>query len=141
MIKRIMATALLSTILISAPADAKQNWNHPMPKKWYVKLAQCETGNNTRHSTRSYVTAFGIYRRTWDYWNDTPNRKAHLLTFAQQARGVDRIAFYGHTENGRYRWPVGLYGWGAIKNNCNGLNDDLCKSKHPSVIKIRRCKR
>ena len=112
-----------------------------MPKKWYVKLAQCETGNNTRHSTRSYVTAFGIYRRTWDNWNNTPNRKAHLLTFAQQARGVDRIAFYGHTENGRYRWPVGLYGWGAIKNNCNGLNDDLCKSTHPSVIKIRRCKR
>jgi hypothetical protein len=112
-----------------------------MPKKWYVKLAQCETGNNTRHSTRSYVTAFGIYRRTWDNWNNTPNRKAHLLTFAQQARGVDRIAFYGHTEGGKYRYPVGLYGWGAIKNNCNGLNDDLCKSKHPSVIKIRRCKR
>jgi hypothetical protein len=72
-----------------------------MPKNWYIKLAQCETANNTRHSTRSYVTAFGIYRRTWDYWNNTPNRKAHLLTFAQQARGVDRIAFYGHTEGGR----------------------------------------
>jgi hypothetical protein len=88
-----MATALLSTILISAPADAKQDWNHPMSKNWYIKLARCETSNNTRHSTRSYVTAFGIYRRTWDYWNNTPNRKAHLLTFAQQARGVDRIAF------------------------------------------------
>ena len=112
-----------------------------MPKAWYVKLAQCETGNNTRHSTRSYVTAFGIYRRTWDNWNNTPHRKAHLLTFAQQARGVDRIAYKGHTEGGRYRWPVGLYGWGAIKNNCNGLNDDLCKSNHPSVMKIRRCKR
>jgi hypothetical protein len=111
-----------------------------MPKAWYIKLAQCETGNNTRHSTRSYVTAFGIYRRTWDNWNDTPNRKAHLLTFAQQARGVDRIAYKGHTEGGRFRHPVGLYGWGAIKNNCNGLNDDLCKSRHPLVVKIRRCK-
>ena len=111
-----------------------------MPKAWYIKLAQCETGNRTTHSTRSYVTAFGIYRGTWDNWNDTPNRKAHLLTFAQQARGVDRIAFYGHTEGGRYRYPVGLYGWGAIKNNCNGLNDDLCKSRHPDVIKRRRCK-
>ena len=105
-----------------------------------MKLAQCETSNNTRHSTRSYVTAFGIYRGTWDNWNDTPNRKAHLLTFAQQARGVDRIAYYGHTEGGRYRYPVGLYGWGAIKHNCNGLNDDLCKSRHPDVIKRRRCK-
>ena len=112
-----------------------------MGKNWYIKLARCETSNNTRHSTRSYVTAFGIYRQTWDYWNNTPNRKAHLLTFAQQARGVDRIAFYGHTEGGKYRHPVGLYGWGAIANNCNGLNDDLCKSNHPSVIKIRRCKR
>ena len=126
--------------IASAAAPAKADWGHPMPKAWYIKLAQCETGNNTRHSTRSYVTAFGIYRSTWDNWNDTPNRKAHLLTFAQQARGVDRIAYHGNTEGGRYRAPVGLYGWGAIKNNCNGLNDDLCKSRHPLVIKIRRCK-
>jgi hypothetical protein len=126
--------------IASAAAPAQAEWGHPMSKAWYIKLAQCETGNNTRHSTRSYVTAFGIYRGTWDNWNDTPNRKAHLLTFAQQARGVDRIAYYGHTEGGRYRHPVGLYGWGAIKNNCNGLNDDLCKSRHPLVVKIRRCK-
>lgn len=126
--------------IASAAAPAKAEWGHPMPKTWYIKLAQCETGNNTRHSTRSYVTAFGIYRGTWDHWNDTPNRKAHLLTFAQQARGVDRIAYYGHTEGKTYRAPVGLYGWGAIKNNCNGLNDDLCKSRHPLVIKKRRCK-
>ena len=126
--------------IASAAAPAQAEWGHPMPKAWYIKLAHCETGNNTRHSTRSYVTAIGIYRRTWDNWNHTPNRKAHLLTFAQQARGVDRIAYHGHTEGGRYRHPVGLYGWGAIKNNCNGLNDDLCKSRHPLVIKIRRCK-
>ena len=126
--------------IASAAAPAQAEWGHPMPKAWYIKLAQCETGNNTRHSTRSYVTAFGIYRGTWDNWNNTPASKANLLTFAQQARGVDRIAYYGHTENGRYRYPVGLYGWGAIKHNCNGLNDDLCKSRHPLVIKRRRCK-
>jgi len=141
LIKRIMATALLSTALMVTPVHAQDEWNHPMPKKWYIKLAQCETGNNVQHRTRSYVSAFGIYRGTWDNWNDTPASRAHLLTFAQQARAVDRIAYKGHTEGGRYRWPVGLYGWGAIKNNCNGLNDDLCKSNHPSVIKIRRCKR
>ena len=95
--------------IASAAAPAQAEWGHPMPKAWYIKLAQCETGNRTTHSTRSYVTAFGIYRGTWDNWNDTPNRKAHLLTFAQQARGVDRIAFHGHTEGGRYRYPVGLY--------------------------------
>lgn len=132
-----ITTALL---IASAAAPAKAEWGHPMPKAWYIKLAQCETGNRTTHSTRSYVTAFGIYRRTWDNWNNTPASKANLLTFAQQARGVDRIAYYGHTEGGRYRYPVGLYGWGAIKHNCNGLNDDLCKSRHPLVIKIRRCK-
>ena len=126
--------------IASAAAPAQAEWGHPMPKAWYIKLAQCETGNRTTHSTRSYVTAFGIYRRTFDYYNDTPNRKAHLLTFAQQARAVDRIAYKGHTEGGQYRYPVGLYGWGAIKHNCNGLNDDLCKSRHPLVIKIRRCK-
>jgi len=126
--------------IASAAAPAQAEWGHPMPKAWYIKLAQCETGNNTRHSTRSYVTAFGIYRGTWDNWNNTPASKANLLTFAQQARGVDRIAYYGHTEGGRYRYPIGLYGWGAIEHNCNGLNDDLCKSRHPDVIKRRRCK-
>jgi len=126
--------------IASAAAPAQAEWGHPMPKAWYIKLAQCETGNNTRHSTRSYVTAFGIYRGTWDNWNDTPASKANLLTFAQQARGVDRIAYYGHTEGGKHRAPAGLYGWGAIKHNCNGLNDDLCKSRHPDVIKRRRCK-
>ena len=136
-----MATALLSTALMVTPVHAQEEWNHPMSKNWYIKLAQCETGNNVQHRTRSYVSAFGIYRGTWDNWNHTPASRAHLLTFAQQARAVDRIAYKGHTENGRYRWPVGLYGWGAIKNNCNGLNDDLCKSTHPSVMKIRRCKR
>jgi len=136
-----MVTALLSTALMATPAHAQEEWNHPMPKAWYVKLAQCETGNNTQHRTRSYVSAFGIYRPTWNNWAHTSDRKAHLLTFAQQARIVDRIAYKGHTEGGRYRWPVGLYGWGAISNNCNGLNDDLCKSTHPLVTKIRRCKR
>jgi hypothetical protein len=100
-----------------------------MPKKWYVKLAQCETGNNvhaTAHAPMSRHLAFTGAPGTTG--TTQTNRKAHLLTFAQQARGVDRIAYKGHTENGRYRWPVGLYGWGAIKNNCNGLNDDLCKS-------------
>ena len=86
------------------------------------------------------MTAFGVYRRTWDWFSDTPASQAHLLTFAQQARGVDRIAFKGHTENGQRRGPVGLYGWGAIKHNCNGLNDQLCKSRHPVVVRIRRCK-
>lgn len=130
----------MALFIASAAAPAKAEWGHPMPKAWYIKLAQCETGNNIRHATRSYVTAFGIYRGTWDNWNNTPASKANLLTFAQQARGVDRIAYYGHTEGGRYRYPVGLYGWGAIKHNCNGLNDDLCKSRHPLVIKRRRCK-
>ena len=135
-----MAFIFTAALLAPATAHAAEPWNHPMSKAWYVDLARCETGNNTKHSTRSYVSAFGIYRGTWDNWADTPARKAHLLTFAQQARVVDRIAFYGHMEAGRFRWPVGLYGWGAIKNNCNGLNDQLCRATHRLVIKKRRCK-
>ena len=135
-----MAFTLITALLVPASAAAKEPWNHPMPKSWYIDLARCETGNNTEHRTRSYVSAFGIYRQTWNNWSNTSDRKAHLLTFAQQARVVDKIAYKGHTENGRYRYPVGLYGWGAIKNNCNGLNDQLCKSNHPLVIKKRRCK-
>ena len=140
-----MAFTLFTALLVPASAAAKEDWNHPMGKEWYLDLARCETGNSTArvyplnpHS--SYVSYFGIYKRTWDFWNDTPARKVHKLSFGAQARGVDRIAFYGHTENGQRRGPAGLYGWGAIRHNCNGLNDQLCKSNHPVVIKKRRCK-
>lgn len=133
-----MGLALTATIAALTPVrPVEARWNHPMPYEWYVELATCETGNQTTHATRSYVSAFGIYRGTWDKWADTPNRKATRLTFAQQARVVDRIAWFGHVENGRKQWPVGPWGWGCLKLRPR-LRYLLCQSTHPRVVKWKR---
>lgn len=111
-----------------------------MPWAFYKRLAQCETGGDVNHSTRSYTGMFGIYRRTWKYYSNRSSAKG--LTALEQARVVDNIAFMGHTENGEYRWPVGPWGWGAIKRqNCMGLQNLICKSKHKAVQRWKRnCK-
>jgi hypothetical protein len=104
--------ALMLTMTLTAPPP---QWNQALDREWYVALARCETGNNTKHATRSYVGAFGFYRRTWDLFADTPNRRAPKLTFNQQARVMDRAFWYGHTKNGRKQWPVGPWGHGCFK--------------------------
>lgn len=122
---------LTAALLIATPATTAQaSWNHPLPKSWYLDLARCETGNNTRHSTRSYVGAFGFYRRTWDLFADTPNRRAPQLSFAAQARVLDRAFFYGH--NGQY--PVGPWGHGCFKK-LRHTQEAVCKHRNH---KIRR---
>ena len=114
--KRVVTlVAAFITIAPASQALAEAEWNHPLPKWVYLDLARCETQNNTKHRTRSYVGAFGFYRRTWDLFADTPNSQAHTLTFAQQARVLDRAFFFGHTENGRKQWAVGAYGHGCWK--------------------------
>jgi hypothetical protein len=106
----------VAALIISTTTPAA-TWNQTMPRHWYESLAQCETGNNTKHSTRSYVGAFGFYRRTWDLFADTPNRKAKTLTFNQQARIMDRAFWYGHTKNGHKQYPVGPWGHGCFKKS------------------------
>ena len=133
-----MGLCLTAGSLGMAPVSpVEATWNHPLPKAWYVELATCETGNNTAHVSRSYVSAFGIYRRTWDTWADTPARKAHTLSFAQQARVVDRIAFYGHTERGKKWWPVGPWGWGCLRLRPS-LRYGLCHATATVVQKWKR---
>ena len=110
-----MVAVLASLVAPVGRVSASDGWNHPLPKYWYERLAQCETQNNTRHRTPSYVGAFGFARSTWDLFADTPNSQAHTLTFAQQARVLDRAFFYGHTERGRKQWAVGAYGHGCWK--------------------------
>jgi hypothetical protein len=120
-------------ITISTPT-ATEKWNHPMPKAWYISLAQCETRNNTKHSTRSYVGAFGFYRRTWDLFSNVPNRKAPTLTFRQQARVLDKAFWYGHTRNGRKQWAVGPWGHGCFKMKPHAQKA-VCEHKERRVKK------
>lgn len=133
-----MAFALAAGSLALAPVrPVEARWNHPLPYKWYVGLATCETQNRTDHATRGYVSAFGIARGTWDRWADTPSRKAPQLDFAAQARVVDRIAWYGHWERGRKVWPVGPWGWGCLRIRPR-LRYILCQSTARVVQKWKR---
>lgn len=130
--KTLMLTAAM---LLALPATrAEAGWNHPFPRSWYEALATCETGNNPRHSTRSYVGAFGFYRGTWDLFADTPARRAPQLSFGAQARVLDRAFWWGHTERGRYQWPVGPWGHGCFKH-LRHTQVAVCKHQNQ---KIRR---
>ena len=133
--------ALTLSVALAIPATpAEAACNHPFPKSWYVALAQCETQNNTRHKTRSYVGAFGFSRRTWDLFADTPNSQAHTLTFAQQARVLDRAFWFGHIESGRKQWAVGPWGHGCYKGS-QSAQEAVCASQNRWVRKwARRCK-
>ena len=46
---------------------------------------------------------------------DAPDTRAPRMTYAQQARVLDRAFFFGHTEHGRKQWPVGAWGHGCWK--------------------------
>lgn len=134
------ATILIMSLALLTPTRASAYGEElVMPWSFYRRLAQCETGANVNHSTKSYTGMFGINRRTWKYFSNKP--AATGLTALEQARVVDNIAWEGHTENGQYHWPVGPWGWGAIRTqNCMGLKDMICKSRHPKVQRWKyRC--
>ncbi len=60
-------------------------------RRFYRRLAQCETGGNVNHSTKSYTGMFGIARGTWQRWSNRSS--AAGLTALEQALVVDNIAF------------------------------------------------
>lgn len=130
----------LSAVLILTPATKSTAYGEELVMPWafYRRLAQCETASNVNHSTRSYTGMFGIYRGTWKRWSNTSSAKG--LTALEQARVVDNIAWEGHYEGDKYVWPVGPWGWGAIKANCMGLKDMICKSQNKKLARWKyRC--
>ena len=108
-----MLTAIV--LMVAVPAPPAQ-WNHPLPYEQYRALSQCETENNTAHRTPTYVSAFGMTRRVWNDFADAPDTKAHTMTYAQQARVLDRVFWFGHIEHGRKKWAVGPWGHGCFKH-------------------------
>ena len=130
---------MLCTVAISLAAQtghANAQWEPVIGHERMVWLSTCETGNNTKHRTRSYVGAFGFYRRTWNLFADTSDRAAHKLTWAQQARVAERAFFYGHTKGDRKQWPVGPYGHGCWKKlwvKDPGLRHTVCYHRKHQV--------
>jgi len=114
LIRRAVLVAAVITVCVQTPVNA--GWEPVIGRDRMVWLATCETGNNTKHRTRSYVTAFGFYKRTFDLFADTPHQAAHKLTWNQQARVLERAFFYGWRKpDGSKQWPVGPYGHACWK--------------------------
>lgn len=137
---RKIALTLIIAISVLAPTNTTKAYGEELVMPWafYRRLAQCETASNVNHSTKSYTGMFGIARGTWQTWSNTSSAKG--LNSLQQARVVDNIAWEGHWTGKHYKWPVGPWGWGAIKANCMGLKDLICKSRHPKVQRWKyRC--
>lgn len=109
--------------------------------RFYIRLAQCETGSNFTHETRSYTSGFGIARGVFTRYSHSTNGSRY--TPREQAIVVDRIAFLGFHDGTRFHHPVGPWGFGAIKNqNCMNLQSFICKSRNPIVKKwSRNCDR
>jgi hypothetical protein len=105
--------------------------------RFYIRLAQCETGSDWKHETKSYTSAFGIARGVWMKYSHSTNGSRY--TPREQAIVVDRIAFLGFHDGRKFHHPVGPWGWGAIKTqNCMNLQSFICRSKNPIVKKWGR---
>lgn len=136
--KPITMLVLVPLLLFIVPAEATQastghqKYHGVMPDKYYDRLAQCETGGNWQHSTRSYTGGLGIYRGTWKRWSNSSSAKNK--TARQQVKVADAIAFKGHTEpDGQFVYPVGMWGWGCVRNS-EVLKSMICRS-NKSVVK------
>lgn len=137
--KIIFALTLIVSLAIPTSASAKNYGDElVMPWRFYLRLAKCETDSRWYKSTRNYTSGYGIYKKTWRRYSNSST--ADRYTPLQQARIVDRIAFHGWTNpKGEYVWPVGPYGWAVIKyQNCMGLQQFICRSNHPKVVRIKR---
>ena len=106
-----------------------------LPDDFYNKLAQCETGSNWQHSTKSYTGGLGIYRGTWRHWSGSQSALGKSPKY--QVKVADNIAFLGYTKKGIYKPPVGPWGWGCVKNH-KYISIYVCQSKNPVVKKYRR---
>lgn len=115
MSRKWLVAPLLSLTALVPVSPVEASWGPVLGRQTMLALARCETQNNTAHRTRSYVSAWGFYRRTWDLFADTPASQAWRLSWDQQARVVDRAFWFGHEEHGRFQWAVGPWGHGCFK--------------------------
>lgn len=138
----ICVAIVIATLTNPIPASASKTppahhvYRGILPDAYYKGLAQCETGGNWQHSTRSYTGGLGIYRGTFKRWSN--HSSAKNMTPRQQVKVADAIAFRGHTEpNGEFVYAVGVWGWGCVKGQ-KSLQRYICQSRHKLVQKWKR---
>lgn len=145
-IRKLTAAVVLTIAVLGPTSPVEARWNRALPRDAYEWLGRCETGwsdgrfhprGNTAHRTRSYVAAFGFYKKTWDAYADTPWQRAHTLSWEQQARVLDRVFFYGHTERtgpraGKKLYAAGPWGHGCFRKSTT-IQHLVCKHRKWSV--------
>jgi len=115
---------------------SRRKYGAILPDAYYDRLAQCETGGNWNHNTRSYTGGLGIFKPTFRRWSKY--HSARGLTPRQQVRVADAIAFSGYTTRaGEHVWRVGPWGWGCVKQTPL-LQAYICRSHHPKVQRWKR---
>ena len=135
-----MALPLLLALSIPtqahAASDSHAKYHGVLEDRYYDLMAQCETGGNWNHSTKSYTGGLGISRSTFRTWSDYPSAKG--LTPRQQVKVADAIAFKSHINpDGTKVWRVGPWGWGCLKGQ-KSLQRFICQSRHTLVVRWKR---
>ena len=123
----------------SAATDPHAKYHGVLPDAYYDQLAQCETGGNWQHSTRSYTGGLGINRSTFRRWSDHSSAKG--LSPRAQIKVADAIAFKSHINpDGTKVWRVGPWGFGCLRGQKH-LQAFICQSRHTLVVRWKRhCK-
>jgi hypothetical protein len=94
----------------------KHRHKYQLGSKFVERLAWCETHGDWSNGG-NWAGGLGIARSTWVAYGgrqfaSTPDRatKRHQIIVA------NRIALWGHLrKDGRYVYPVGIYGWGGAR--------------------------
>lgn len=136
-LKQLAAATALLTLMTPATANAGSSFEGlTLAPQFYYRLAQCETGRNWKHETKSYTSGFGIAKGVWQRFSNSSS--ATRYTPRQQAVVADRIMFLGFTNETGFKPPVGAYGFGTVKHNCMNLQSYICKSKRAVVARFKR---
>jgi hypothetical protein len=124
--------AALILALAPIPKDAPTNPPGVVTARMWAALAQCETGSNLAHNTRSYISALGMAKGTFNTWGGT---RADTRSWSRTMEVAERVAWYGHynTKQKRFVWPVGPWGWGCLRQGSEAHR--LLCAKHNSVVK------
>lgn len=126
--KRILAGVLAGLFLFPTSVAASTQGCiskasvHVMPPRYWDLVAICESsqdGETANWQDRgNWAGGLGIARGTWNRYGGrqfaaTPDK----ATREEQIIVANRISVLGFTyKDGYYKWPVGFFGWGCIKN-------------------------
>ena len=87
--------AALILALAPIPKDAPTNPAGIVTAKMWAALAQCETGSNLAHNTRSYISALGMAKGTFNNWGGT---RGDTRSWLRTMEVAERVAWYCQEE-------------------------------------------